>query len=259
MALKTNKMVFIKSAEEIKKIRAAGKILSAVAREILKQIQEGTNLKDLDRLTQKLIVQAGGKPAFLGYRPHGSQSVYPFSICTSVNSVVVHGRPTDYKLRSGDVLKLDMGVLYENYYADAAWTVGIGKISSEAEKLIKITREALEKGLKECKPGKTLGDIGFAIGSFVRKNGFYPVKGLTGHGIGKDLHEDPNVFNDGKKGEGIALKPGMVLAIEPMIAIGTPEVIQADDDSYITADGSLAAHFEHTVVITEDGYEALTI
>ncbi len=249
----------IKTSEEIAKIRKAGKILATVAKIILAQAEEGKTLKSLDKLAEELIKKAGGEPAFLGYRPYGAKKPYPNSICTSVNDVVVHGTPNNYRLEFGDVLKLDFGVIYDGWYADAAWTVGIGKISARAQKLIKVTEKALYAGIKQAKSGNHLGDIGWAINKEVSGYGFKVVDGLTGHGIGRQLHEDPSVFNEGERGTGILLKPGMVLAIEPMVSIGTAKIIQNKDDSFAIADGSLSAHFEHTIVIKESGAEILTL
>lgn len=249
----------IKTPAEIEKIRKAGKILAQVARVVLKRAEEGTTLKSLDNLAKELIEKAGAKPAFLGYQPYGARKPYPCSICASINDIVVHGVPNNYRLKSGDVLKLDFGVVLDGWYADAAWTVGIGKITPEVEKLIKVTEQALFAGIKQIRAGHNLGDIGWAINSTVKSLGFKVVSGLTGHGIGRELHEDPSVFNEGKKGSGLKLKTGMVLAIEPMVSAGTNRVLQGKDDSFATADGSLSAHFEHTVAITEKGPEILTL
>ncbi len=249
----------IKTAEEIAKIRAAGKILAQVAKAILARAEEGVRLKELDALARELITKAGGQPAFLGYQPYGAIKPYPCSICTSVNDVVVHGVPGAYRLKSGDVLKLDFGVNYQGWNADAAWTIGIGNVSPRAEKMIKITEKALFDGIKQARAGNHLGDIGWVIEKAVTRHGFRVVDGLTGHGIGKELHEDPSVLNEAKRGSGMLLKPGMVLAIEPMVSAGTSKITQLQDDSYAIEDGSLSAHFEHTVAITERGPEILTI
>ncbi len=248
----------LKTAEEIEKIRQAGKILAQVAKALLPQVEVGANLKELDQTAKKLIMEAGGKPAFLGYQPYGAAKPYMYTLCTSLNDVVVHGTPKSYKLKSGDVVSIDMGVVYDGYYADAAWTVGIGEISEKAQKLIRVAEKALFDGIKAINIGKHLGDIGAAIENTVKQHGFSIVEGLTGHGVGKELHEDPSVFNEGEKGTGMVLKPGLVIAIEPMISAGKPQIVQLKDDSYATADGSLSAHFEHTVAITENGAEILT-
>lgn len=249
----------VKSKEDIAKIRQAGKILAQVAKTVLSRAQEGTRLTELDQLAEQLIRKAGGKPAFLNYQPYGADRPYPASICTSLNDVVVHGTPTKYALKSGDLLKLDFGVIYDGWYADAAWTVGVGKINDEAQKLIKVTEQALFDGIKQMKAGNHLGDIGWAVSKTVHKYGFNVVDGLTGHGVGKELHEDPSVFNEGKKGSGMKLEVGMVFAIEPMVSAGSPRIVQLKDESYAIEDGSLSAHFEHTVVITEKGPEILTL
>ena len=248
----------IKTPEQIKMIGIAGKILANVAKKIKLEVKKGVTLKTLDSLAYKLIVEAGAKPAFLGYHPYGAQRPYPASICASLNEVVVHGVPTSYKLKDGDLLKLDFGVDYQGYIADAAFSIGVGKISDLARDLMSVTEHALLLGIKECKPGKTLGDIGWAINNYVTKRGFKVVKGLTGHGVGLELHEDPPVFNEGQKNTGLKLKEGMVLALEPMVSAGDPYLFQLPDDSYATRDKSLTAHFEHTVVITDKGPEVLT-
>lgn len=232
-------------------IAASGKILAQVFKAVIKEAKIGVSLKNLDELACKLIKKAGAQPAFLGYRPEGAKYSYNASICASINDVIVHGFPTDYKLKNGDVLKLDFGVKYQDFYSDAAATLGIGAISNQAIQLIKATKEALEEAIKAARVGNRLGDIGFAVSKTAKKYGFKPIKGLTGHGIGKKLHEEPTIYNYGKKGEGIELKPGMVLAIEPMFSVGADEIIQKPDESWATADGSLSAHFEHTVAITE--------
>lgn len=251
-------MSLIKTFEEISKIRAAGKILAKVAKLILAEAKEGAALRSLDKLAEKLIKESGAKPSFLGYRPYGARIPYPCSICASINDVVVHGIPNEYALQSGDVVKLDFGVNYQGWNADAAWTKIIGKASEKTAKMIKITEVALMDGIKQAKPGKTLGDIGWAISERVKKGGFAVVEGLTGHGIGREIHEEPSVFNVGKRGIGLALKPGMVIAIEPMVSAGGPQIVQNKDDSFSTEDGSLSAHFEHTVAITDHGPEILT-
>lgn len=248
----------IKSPEQIKNIRIAGKILANVAKKVKTEVKEGVSLKQLDSMTKKLIEEAGAEPTFLGYQPYGADKPFPASICASVNEIVVHGVPGGYKLKSGDIVSLDFGVTYNGFIADAAFTVGVGKIDKEARELIETTYHALTLGIKECRSGKTLGDIGWTINDYVQKRGLKVVKGLTGHGVGIELHEDPPVFNEGQKNTGLKLKPGMVLALEPMVSMGDPYITQLSDDSYATRDKSLSAHFEHTVLITEKGPEILT-
>lgn len=240
-------------------MRAAGKILAETLRQLIGFAQEGITLLDLDDLARNIIQKAGAKPAFLGYAPEGAKRPFPGTLCASLNQVVVHGVPTTRPLKPGDLLKLDLGVVFDEFYADAAISVGVGNISRQASELIHATRKALEAGIAAARSGNTLGDIGFVISKTAAEHGFKVVKGLTGHGIGAELHEEPVVLNEGKPGKGLTLKTGMTLAIEPMFSIGTNKVVQLDDDSYVTADGSLSAHFEHTVVITEKGAEVLTV
>ena len=249
----------IKTPDEVKKIRLAGRILAKVLNELSLAAEEGVTLKDLDGLAFGLIKKAGAKPAFFGYRPSGAGKPFPATLCASLNDVVVHGIPSKRRLKSGDLLKLDLGVLLDDYYADAAITIGIGKISPVGERLIAAAKGALESAIEAVKPGNTLGDIGNAVHRFVGRHGFKAVKGLTGHGIGSNLHEEPDVLNYGEPGRGRVLKTGMVLAIEPMISAGSELVKRLSDDSYATVDGSLSSHFEHTVAVAEKGMEVLTM
>jgi len=235
-----------------------GRILGNILQKLKTAAKIGVTTKELDALAYELIVDAGAKPAFLNYRPHGAAHGYPATLCASVNDGIVHGLPSERVLREGDVLKLDLGLRYKGFYSDAALTVGIGKISREANNLMKAAERALDAGIREAVAGKTLGDIGFAIESIAKKNGFSVADGLTGHGIGRALHEDPYVLNSGRRGDGELLKNGMVLAIEPMLAAGSGAIRELPDDSYVTMDGSLAAHFEHMVAITEKGNRILT-
>jgi methionyl aminopeptidase len=251
-------MIELKSPEEIEIMAEAGRILAGIMQEVAEEAKIGFALNKLDRMTEKLIRKAGAKPAFLNYRPAGAKRPYKASICTSLNDVVVHGFPNRYELKSGDVLKLDFGVLYKDFYADAATTVLIGEVSDEARKLAEATSRALELAVRKCRPGNTIGDIGFEIESCAQKAGFKTIKGLTGHGIGRHLHEDPSVYNYGKKGRGMELEAGMVLAVEPMLSAGDDKIIQEKDESWATADASLCAHFEHTVAITKEGPRILT-
>ncbi len=248
----------IKQPEEIKRIRQSARILADTLRRLAKMAEPGINLMDLERFARKAIKEHGGTPVFLGYRPSGAREAYPFALCTSLNEVIVHGRPRPYELKEGDILKLDLGVNWKRGISDAAVTVPIGKMSDEDMKLIELTKKALAKGIEQAKPGNHTGDIGHAIETTVTKGGGKIVEGLSGHGVGHALHEEPSVFNFGTPGEGVLLRPGMVLAIEPMVSMSTSKVDQLGDDSYATADGSSSAHFEHTVLITEKGNEILT-
>ncbi len=251
-------MFNLKTKSEIEIMAEGGKILAQVRDRLAKEAKEGIALRELDELAEKLIREAGAVPAFLGYQPGGAEKPYPASICASLNEVIVHGLPTNRKLKSGDILKIDLGVLYKSFYTDTAITIGIGQISPEAKKLISATKKCLELAIENCQIGKTVGDIGFIINKYARSEGFKVIKGLTGHGIGKRLHEEPTVYNEGREEMGLKIIPGMVLAIEPMLSAGDPEIIQLEDESYATRDGSLSSQFEHTVAITENGAYIIT-
>lgn len=249
----------IKTGDEIEKIREAGKILAKTLAALTQAAEEGITLKDLDDLARGLIRKAGAEPAFLGYKPGGATKGFPAAICASLNDVVVHGVPTvKRRLKNGDLLKLDLGVRFHGYCADSAVTLGIGEISEIGKKLLEATKEALTAAIAAARTGNTLGDIGFIIKKTAQAHNFKVVKGLTGHGIGKNVHEDPSVFNDGEPSKGLKLKKGIVLAIEPMFSAGSDKVKQLADESYATVDGSLSAHFEHTVVITDGKAEVVT-
>ncbi|OGG39017.1 type I methionyl aminopeptidase [Candidatus Jorgensenbacteria bacterium GWC1_48_12] len=251
-------MFRLKNENDIKQLKISGKILASVL-EILKEAaKEGVKLSFLDELARRLIGEAGGKPAFLGYKPEGAKTPYPASICASVNEVVVHGLPGGYVLKKGDVLKIDAGVSYDGYITDSALTVAIPPVSSEAGKLIAATEKSLYEAINVMRSGGHLGDIGAAVESVINPTGFKIIKNLTGHGVGFELHEDPSIYNFGNRGEGIELKEGMVLAIEPMVSISSSRVVERKGGSLVTEDGSLSAHFEHTVAITEKGAEVLT-
>lgn len=252
-------MIDRKDKETIKIMAEGGAILAHIMREVGQNAREGVSLLQLDRLANRLILGAKAKPAFLGYRPEGAQKPYPATICASVNEVVVHGVPTKYVLRQGDLLKLDFGLFYNGWCVDAAVTLGVPPISPEAQKLMQVTREALEHGINTMQAGNHLGDIGYTIERHIKKNGLKVVRGLTGHGIGKRLHEEPPVLNVGRPGRGELLMPGVVLALEPMVALGSDHIVQREDESYATSDGKLSAHFEHTVAVTENGPLVLTM
>src|SRR3989338_3760479 len=251
-------MIVLKASEEIEIMAEAGRKLARVFRALRVLVRVGVTTRSLDDASRALIKEEGAEPAFLNYRPAGSRKGYPFPLCASVNKTVVHGLPSNEPLKDGDLLKLDLGLRYRGFYADSAITVGVGNISREASRLMQVTEEALAKGMHEAKVGKTLGDIGHVIESHVKKNKFSIVQSLTGHGIGRGLHEDPYVLNFGRPGAGEELCAGMVLAIEPMVAAGSGASEQLKDESFVTSDGSLAAHFEHTVAITEKGPKILT-
>ena len=251
-------MIQLKTLQEIELMAEGGRRLAEVLKELKRAIRVGVSAKFLDQLAHKLIKDRGAEPAFLNYRPAGSRKPYPYSICTSMNDIVVHGLPSDYVIKDGDLVKLDLGLKYKNFFVDAAMTVPAGNAGQEAKRLAKVAEDALSKGIAEARAGKTTGDIGYAIERHVKKNEMSVIKSLTGHGIGRDLHEDPAVFNFGERGGGIELETGMVIAIEPMIAIGSGGIKQLKDDSFATRDGSLSAHFEHTVAVTDKGPRILT-
>ncbi|MGB7957661.1 MAG: type I methionyl aminopeptidase [Minisyncoccia bacterium] len=251
-------MIYIKSPEEIEVMAEGGRRLAAVLKKLVPSVRIGMTTKELDVLAFDFIKGEGCKPSFLNYRPAGAAKAYPATLCSSVNDVIVHGLPSDYVVCDGDLVKLDLGLVYKGFHLDAARTVSVGSVTPEAKRLIAATRKALDAGIKEAKPGHTLGDIGFAIQNIAQKAGYSVAQGLTGHGIGKSLHEDPAVFNFGRRGQGEEIEEGMVIAIEPMINAGTGAIKQLKDDSYATRDGSLSAHFENTVAITKDGPRVLT-
>jgi len=251
-------MIRLKNEKDLEGLRASGKILAFVLGRLKGEARVGLRLDFLDGLARELFKEAGAKPAFLGYKSEGAKTPYPAAICTSVNATIVHGLPGDYKLKEGDILKIDLGVEYNGYVTDAAVTVGIGQVSEAAKRLIKTTKEALAKAVDEFKEGNHLSDIGWVIETTVKKNGFNIIKSLTGHGVGFELHEDPVVYNYGNRGEGMKLQKGLVLAIEPMVSIDGADVKQMPDGSFITRDNSLTAHFEHTVALTQNGPEILT-
>ncbi len=247
--------VTIKSKHEIQLMREAGKRLEDVHNQLEEIIKPGISTYEIDQFGEKAIRAYGCIPNFLNYNG------YPASICVSVNDEVVHGIPSKKRiLEEGDIVSLDAGLIYEGYHSDAARTYGVGKISEEAEKLIRITKESFFKGICLAKPGNHLFDISEAIQKHVENNGFSIVRDLVGHGIGTHLHEDPQIPNFKERRRGMKLRPGMTLAIEPMVNAGTFEVEWLDDDwTVVTADGSLAAHYENTIAITEEGYEILTL
>ncbi len=249
-------MITLKSERELNYMREAGQIVAEVLEELRKIIinTPGITTKELDSLAESLILKRGAKPAFKRYRG------FPSSLCTSVNEQVVHGIPGPYKLQSGDIISLDLGVKLNGYYGDAAITVGVGKISNEVNRLLQVTEEALCKGIKQAKVKNRLSDISHAIQSHAEKSGFSVVRDLVGHGVGRALHEDPSIPNFGKPHLGPKLKRGMTFAIEPMVNMGKFEVKTAKDNwTVVTKDGRLSAHFEHTIAIRENKPEILTL
>lgn len=247
--------VTIKSAREIELMREAGRILAITHEELEKALKPGMSTWDIDHLGEEIIRSYGCTPSFLNYNG------YPASICVSVNDEVVHGIPhKKHIIREGDIVSLDAGVIYKGYHSDAARTYGVGEISAEAQRLIEVTKQSFFEGIQFAKDGCHLFDISAAIHAYADKFGYGVVRDLVGHGIGSHLHEDPEIPNFRQPRKGIKLRPGMTLAIEPMINIGRPDVEWLDDDwTVVTEDGSLSAHYENTVLITEDGPEILTL
>ncbi len=247
-------MIELKTEREIQIIKNNGKILAKTMKLIGERIRPGTKTKELNELAENFIKKQGAYPAFKGYRG------FPSSICVSINEEVVHGIPGERIIQQGEIVSVDVGVFRDGYYADAACTYPVGEVSVEAQRLIWVTQKALGNALHFVNEGRYLSDISNAIQSFVEKNGFSVVRDLVGHGIGKRMHEEPQIPNFGAPGQGIMLKKGMVLAIEPMVNVGSYEIDTRDDHwTIITRDGSLSAHFEHTVAVTENGAEVLTV
>ena len=248
-------MVSIKSDREIKLMREAGRILAQVHEELGKSIEPGMSTLDIDRIGERLIRSFGCIPSFKNYNG------YPASICVSVNDEVVHGIPNKHHiLREGDIVSLDAGVIWNGYHSDAARTYGVGDISPEAARLIEVTRQSFFEGIKFAKAGNHLNDISAAVQAYAESFGYGVVRDLVGHGIGTHLHEDPEVPNFSQKRKGIRLEPGMTLAVEPMITAGRYDVVWLDDDwTVVTDDGSLAAHYENTILITEGEPEILSL
>lgn len=247
-------MITMKSAREIEIMRRSGKITSAVLAMLLKTAKPGMTLREVDRLAEKGIRERGGIPTFKGY--HG----YPASICASVNEVVVHGIPGNQVLKDGDILSIDIGTTFEGYVSDTAATVALGNVSVEAKRLLRVTQEALMLGVAAMQQGNRLSDIGHAVQAHAEAHGYGVVRALVGHGVGTKMHEEPQVPNWGEAGKGIVLRPGLVLAIEPMITEGTYDVETLKDGwTVVTADGKLAAHFEHTIALTDGGPRILTL
>lgn len=246
-------MITIKSEREIELMREAGKMVSMTHQYLKNFIKAGITTKELDRLAEEYIRKMGGVPTCKGYEG------FPAALCTSVNDTVVHGIPDNYKLKDGDIITIDMVIGYKGYQGDAAWTYAVGNISDDKKYLMEHTEKALYEGVKQVKPGNHIGDISAAVESYANKHNLGVVKELCGHGIGREMHEDPEVPNYGTAGTGPKLREGMVICIEPMLNLGTADIYILDDDWTIkTDDGMPAAHYEHTILVTKDGYEILT-
>lgn len=247
-------MVTIKKSEEIRILRQGGKILSSIVHKVAEEARDGITTLELDNIAERLFKKSGGSPSFKGFKG------YPAATCISINEELVHAIPRkDKVLKKGDIVSIDIGLEYKGLFTDMAVTVPIGKIPKKVQKLVKVTHKALDVGINELKPGNTIGGIGYAVQSYVESLGYSVVRSLVGHGVGYKVHEEPRVPNFGEKGKGIKLEQGMVLALEPMVNIGQPDVLTKRDNwTVVTADGSLCAHFEHTIAITSQGHEILT-
>lgn len=246
-------MITIKSSREVELLRIAGNVVYKTHQYLKPFIKEGITTEELNRLGEEYIISQDCTPSFKGYEG------FPAGICMSVNSEVVHGFPSKRKLKNGDILTMDIGACWKGYHGDSGWTYAVGEISEDAKYIMEHTEKALYVGLEQVKPGNRIGDISHAIEEYAKEHNLGVVKELCGHGVGTDVHEDPEVPNFGEAGTGPKLREGMVIAIEPMLTMGSPKVFLHDNNWTVeTQDGSLAGHYEHTVVVTKDGYEILT-
>jgi methionyl aminopeptidase len=246
-------MIIGKSRRELEKMRAAGQLVGRVLQELRRMVEPGITTLEVDMAAEKMIRDAGAKPTFKGY--HG----FPFSICASVNEQVVHGFPSAYELKEGDIFSIDCGATLEGFVGDTATTVPVGRVSEDRLKLIRITEECLERAIEQCREGNHLGDIGWAVQSHAEAHGYGVVREYVGHGIGRQMHEDPQIPNYGTPGRGVKIKTGYVFAVEPMINMGTHQTkVLKDGWTVITLDGQPSAHCEHTIAVTENGPEVFT-
>lgn len=246
-------MIIGKSRKELDKMRAAGRLVGRVLQELRRMVEPGITTIEVDRAAEKMIRDGGALPTFKGY--HG----FPFSICASVNEQVVHGFPSNYKLQEGDIFSIDCGATLEGFVGDTATTIPVGRVSEDCLRLIRVTEECLERAIEQCQQGKHLGDIGWAVQSHAEAHGYSIVRDYVGHGIGRRMHEDPQIPNYGTPGKGAKIKNGYVFAVEPMINMGAHDTkVLADKWTVVTLDGRPSAHCEHTIAITEAGPEVLT-
>lgn len=246
-------MIIGKSRKELDKMRAAGRLIGLVREEVRCLVEPGVTTLELDRIAEKMIRDGGALPTFKGY--HG----FPYSMCASVNEQVVHGFPSNYKLKDGDIFSMDLGATLEGFVGDTATTIPVGRVSEDLLKLIRVTEECLERAIEHCRAGQHLGDIGWAVQEHAERHGYSIVREYVGHGIGRKMHEDPQIPNYGTPGKGAKIKTGYVFAVEPMINVGTHRTkVLADGWTVVTLDGKPSAHCEHTIAVTEDGPEVLT-
>ena len=246
-------MITIKSEKEIAVMTEGGKILARILNKLAEEVKPGVTTEYLNKVAEDLVFESGAKPSFKGYEG------YSASLCTCINEELVHCLPSKRKLKEGDIISLDLGVFYKGYHADAARTFPVGEVSLEALRLIRITKKSLKRALRNIKPGNTVGDIGNAVQRYVEDQGFSVIRDLTGHGIGKNIHEDPQILNYGKRNSGEKLIKNMVICVEPMVAVGDWKIMRTEDGfGYKTKDNSLSCHFEDTILITEKGCKVLT-
>jgi len=246
-------MITIKSLAEIEIMRENGKILAKIMEELKKKVRPGITTKELDKVAQDLVLKSGAKPSFKGYQN------FPASLCTSINEEIVHCLPSNRALKEGDIISLDLGIFLKGFHVDMAVTLPVGEVKPEILRLIRVTKKALKRAIKKVRPGNTVGDIGNTIQRYVESQGFSVIKELCGHGIGRELHEEPEILNYGQRHKGEKLKEGMTFCLEPMVTMGDWKIKKSKDGyGYQTADGSLSAHFEQTVVVTKNGCQVLT-
>ncbi len=246
-------MIKLKTEEEIKIMGEGGKILASIMKELAAMVKPGITTKEVDKMAEHLVFKNGVKASFKNYNG------FPATICASVNEDIVHGLPSNRILQEGDIFSIDMGIIYKGYHSDMAVTVPVGEISEEAARLIRVTKKSLKRGIKKVRAGVTFGDVGNTIQRYIEDQGFGVVRDLCGHGIGKELHEDPQVSNYGKRKSGPVIKEGMVFCIEPMVTVGDWRIKKSKDGyGYQTNDGLLSAHFEHTIAVTKKGIKILT-
>ena len=247
-------MIGIKSKDEIEIMAEGGRFLAKITQEISKKVKPGIATKELNRAAEALVLKYGGQCSFKGYEG------FPSCLCTSINEEVVHSLPSERILKEGDIISLDLGIFYKGLHTDIAVTLPVGKVLPETLRLIRVTKKALKRGIKKIRPGNNIGDISNTIQRYVESQGFNVVRDLCGHGIGKELHEEPKILNYGKRKTGEKIKEGMVFCLEPMVTMGDWHIKKSKDGfGYQTADGSLSCHFEHTIAVTNNGFKVLTI
>lgn len=245
-------MITIKSKKEIEIMAEGGRILAKIMERLKAEVRPGIKTKELNKIAEELILKSGGKPSFKGYEG------FPTALCVSINEEIVHGVPSERVLKEGDIVSLDSGVIWKGFHSDMAITVPVGIVDPPTLRLLRVTKKALKMAIKKVKPGNTFGDIGNVIQRYVESQGFNVIRELCGHGIGKELHEEPQVLNYGKRKKGLKIQEGMVFCIEPMVATGSSEIEKINKFGYKTADNSLSCHFEHMIAVTENGCKILT-